>query len=107
MKYVKLSPVEILMIVAITAFVIAIISKVILWFQVRQKRRPKFWKSFITFYNQQDIYNRSSKESKRFRYGNNVLNYIYLISLLLMIVAYVLSGDTAKDTPPSKKQFTR
>ena len=109
MKDVKLSPVEILAIVAAISFAIAILAKLLLWLQVKQKRRPKFWKSFFTFYSQHDIYNRSSLESKRFRSGNNILNTVYLISVLLIIVAYMLGTDGAKDTTPQspKKQTVR
>jgi hypothetical protein len=56
-----------------------------------------FLKTFVVFFSVHDLHNTSSIQSKRFRYWNNILNYIFWSLIAILVVCYIFNTSVQLD----------
>lgn len=77
--------------------VLLVFLKLFLFVQSKSSRKMGFIKTFFVFFSVHDLHNASSIKTKRFRRGNNLINYFFWILIVILIVCYVFNTSIQLD----------
>lgn len=83
---------------------LCVLIKLVLWLNLKSKKRVGFIRSFVVFFSIHDVHNASSNSSRVFRKYNNLLNSILWGSLLALAVVFVFNTGSLGNLIPTKKE---
>ncbi len=85
--------IRLLYLLSVTLPPFSIISKLILWVQLKSQNRINFFRSFVVWFTVRDIYDASSRRSIRFRKLNNIINIIFWFGIVTLIILFAIDID--------------
>ena len=88
----------------LAASILCVIVKFFLWLNLKSNKKVGFIRSFVVFFSIHDIHNASSNSSRAFRKYNNLLNSIFLGSLLALAIVFVFNTSNLGSLIPTKRE---
>lgn len=83
---------------------LCVVIKLVLWLNLKSKKRVGFIRSFVVFFSIHDVHNASSNSSRIFRKYNNLLNSLLWGSLLLLSIVFVFNTGNLGNLVPTKRE---